>query len=52
MWDTADHLPAPLPGVPQRMTSDYVRAGTTTLFAALDVASGCQWTSGSACGRT
>lgn len=29
-----------MPGVPQRMTSDYVRAGTTTLFAALDVASG------------
>ena len=29
-----------LPGVPQRMTSDYVRAGTTTLFPALDVASG------------
>lgn len=29
-----------MPGVPQRMTSDYVRAGITTLFAALDVASG------------
>lgn len=26
--------------MPQRMTYDYVRAGTTTLFAALDVASG------------
>ena len=29
-----------MPGVPQRMTSDYVRAGITTLFAALDLASG------------
>ena len=29
-----------MPGVPQRQTADYVRAGTTTLFAALDVASG------------
>lgn len=29
-----------MPGVPQRMTADYVRAGTTTLFAALDVAGG------------
>ena len=29
-----------MPGVPQRMTADYVRHGTTTLFAALDVASG------------
>lgn len=29
-----------MPGVPQRMTHDYVRAGTTTLFAALEVATG------------
>lgn len=29
-----------MPGVPQRTTHDYVRAGTTTLFAALDVATG------------
>jgi transposase len=29
-----------MPGMPQRRTHDYVRAGTTTLFAALDVASG------------
>jgi transposase len=28
------------PGVPQRQTHDYVRHGTTSLFAALDVASG------------
>jgi transposase len=27
-------------GMPERRTHDYVRAGTTTLFAALDVASG------------
>jgi transposase len=29
-----------LPGVPQRATHDYKRSGTTSLFAALDVASG------------
>jgi transposase len=29
-----------LPGVPERATYDYVRHGTTSLFAALDVASG------------
>jgi transposase len=29
-----------MPGVPARMTADYVRHGTTTLFAALDVATG------------
>jgi transposase len=29
-----------MPGMPQRRTHDYVRSGTTTLFAALDVASG------------
>ncbi len=29
-----------MPGVPQRVTHDYVRAGTTTLFAALEVATG------------
>lgn len=29
-----------MPGVPQRGTHDYVRAGTTTLFAAPEVATG------------
>lgn len=29
-----------MPGMPQRRTHDYVRYGVTTLFAALDVASG------------
>jgi transposase len=29
-----------MPGVPERATHDYVRAGTSTLFAALDTASG------------
>ena len=29
-----------MPGVPQRITHDYVRAGTTTLFAALEVTTG------------
>ncbi|MFB7083695.1 IS630 family transposase [Streptomyces sp. NPDC056308] len=29
-----------MPSVPQRLTHDYVRAGTTTLFAAPDVATG------------
>ncbi|AJT69904.1 hypothetical protein T261_8311 [Streptomyces lydicus] len=29
-----------MPGVPERRSQDYVRAGTTTLFAALEVASG------------
>ena len=29
-----------LPGVPERQTHDYKRSGTTSLFAALDVASG------------
>src|SRR3954471_15108576 len=29
-----------MPGVPERHTHDYVRAGTTNLYAALDVASG------------
>ena len=29
-----------MPGVPQRQTAHYVRAGTTTLFAALNVTSG------------
>jgi transposase len=29
-----------LPGVPERRTHDYLRHGTTSLFAALDVASG------------
>ncbi|MFI1360268.1 IS630 family transposase [Streptomyces sp. NPDC020898] len=29
-----------MPGVPERASHDYVRSGTTTLFAALDIASG------------
>jgi transposase len=36
---TAPVLPL-LPGTPQRATHDYVRHGTTNLYAALDVASG------------
>jgi transposase len=36
---TAAILPM-LPGTPQRATHDYVRNGTTNLYAALDVASG------------
>lgn len=36
---TAPILPM-LPGTPQRATHDYVRHGTTSLFAAFDVASG------------
>jgi transposase len=36
---TAPVLPL-LPGTPQRRTHDYVRNGTTNLYAALDVASG------------
>ena len=36
---TAPILPL-LPGVPRRQTHDYVRHGTTNLYAALDVASG------------
>ena len=33
-------VPADLPMTPARMTHDYVRHGTTSLFAALDIASG------------
>jgi transposase len=29
-----------MPGMPQRRSHDYIRSGTTTLFAALDVATG------------
>ena len=29
-----------MPGVPERRSHDYVRFGTTNLYAALDVASG------------
>jgi hypothetical protein len=29
-----------MPGVPERQTHDYARNGTTTLFAALEVATG------------
>jgi transposase len=36
---TAPILPI-LPGVPERQTHDYIRNGTTTLFAALEVATG------------
>ena len=36
---TAPVLPV-LPGVPEKRTHDYVRHGTTTLFAALEVATG------------
>ena len=36
---TAPVLPL-MPGVPERRTHDYVRYGTTNLYAALDVASG------------
>jgi transposase len=36
---TAPILPM-LPGVPQRATHDYRRAGTSSLYAALDIASG------------
>jgi transposase len=36
---TAPVLPL-MPGTPARMTHDYVRHGTTSLFAAMDVASG------------
>jgi transposase len=36
---TAPILPI-RPGVPERQTHDYVRNGTTTLFAALEVATG------------
>jgi len=28
------------PGVPERQTHDYIRHGTTSLFAALDIATG------------
>jgi transposase len=36
---TAPILPLQ-PGLPERRTHDYVRHGTTTLFAALEVATG------------
>jgi transposase len=36
---TAPILPI-MPGVPEKQTHDYVRHGTTTLFAALEVATG------------
>ncbi len=36
---TAIILPV-MPGIPARMAHDYVRRGTTSLFAAMDVASG------------
>ena len=45
---TARCLPM-LPAMPERRTHDYVRNGTTSLFAALDIATGtviCQCTAG------
>jgi len=36
---TAPILPI-RPGVPEKQTSDYVRNGTTTLFAGLEIATG------------
>jgi hypothetical protein len=36
---TAPILPI-MPGIPEKQTHDYVRTGTTTLFAALEVATG------------
>ena len=36
---TAPILPT-LPGTPQRATHDYKRHGTSSLYAALDIASG------------
>ena len=36
---TAPILPI-MPGVPEKATHDYIRNGTTTLFAALEVATG------------
>lgn len=36
---TRPHLPM-RPGIPARQTHDYIRHGTTSLFAALDVATG------------
>ena len=36
---TAPILPI-MPGIPERQTHDYIRNGTTTLFAALEVATG------------
>jgi hypothetical protein len=36
---TAPMLPM-MPGAPERRTHDYVRHGTTSLFAALDIATG------------
>ena len=36
---TAPMLPMQ-PGLPERRTHDYVRHGTTTLFAALNIATG------------
>jgi transposase len=38
--DRAQPILPLLPGVPERRTHDYTRHGTTSLFAALDVASG------------
>ena len=36
---TAPMLPI-LPGLPEKQTHDYIRHGTTTLFAALEIATG------------
>ena len=29
-----------MPGIPERLTHDYIRHGTTSLFTALDIATG------------
>jgi hypothetical protein len=38
--DRSARVPPGMPGTPERVTNDYLRAGTTDLFAALDVATG------------
>ena len=38
--DRTQPIPPVAPGVPERRTHDYMRHGTTTPFAALDVATG------------
>lgn len=38
--DRSARVPPGMPGTPERVTKDYLRAGTTDLFAALDVATG------------
>lgn len=38
--DRSQPVPPMMPGVPERPSYDYIRASTTTLFAALEVANG------------